>query len=682
MTIEENKNIEARKNHPFIFKVNGERFFPDFSTQLSYESMGVDTAKFTRLPPGLIKPGDSVEVFYNNSRVFAGTAEKIINLQSSGKDRTETVICYGPWGKLNRYVFRQEWCGGKKNGVIVKFSSSRVILNQFSNGERMTMQDQLKEIATYAQDVCGFRTGEISSPDIYLPLDETRDITCASAIQRELRFFPRKVVFFDYSSSPLPTLNIIDPDTSNDSIYIADIPKYQRSYEYTAHPITAVDISTESVEIDTSADEINTVLRGLNHQIYPENADTDDIDCLKVFIPLQKGAASTSLESFKSITEDIPENLNDVEWWRNKHPRLANIAPSTIEIKDAVRNDKRNFPRIAAATSAQITAAGCSCEISRFTCTCKITTEEDVEENIILTMDFLTTDAKTKTYTWQTGSSFTAAEKLPEGLAKALFEQRSNNLLNENISIRLGEEFPRLGDTADGLILQSFDVDCGNLSASLHFGHPEHLSVEDMRDLLNGFRQRASVYNAVLRSAESPEEEAEEQGAIQPINSTEFSPGQKLKTIIGGANNGKIKLDPSGLESNEEIAVRKITTKEGKAIKLLASDDIDNLGGVGVSSLNLMNGDIRIIGGNDISVETHDKTIVIAYRNGKPPDNDSSSEDSHNPCSHDPSGNQGGVSPSDENKSSSNSSNTSIGGIPAIDPFIPHIGDNNCNTNC
>lgn len=554
MTIEENKALSARENHPFVFKVNGERFYPGTGAKLSYRSAGIDTAQFSCLPPGLVKPGDMVEVFYNDSRVFAGSAEKIINLQGSGKERTETVLCHGPWGRLNRYVYRQEWCAGRKDGSSITFSSSRVILNQSAVGVPITMQEQLNEIATYAKDVCGFGLGDISASEIYLPLDETRDITCASAIQRTLRFFPKKVVYFDYSQTK-PALNIADPDTSGDSAYIADIPKSQRSYEYTAHPIVCVDISTQSVEIETSSDGTNDILRGLTHQTYPENADTEDIDCLKVFIPLQGASAGTSWESFESVTEDIPADLNNVDWWKAKHPRLANVENGEIEIRSAFRTDSNGFPRLAAATSDQLAAAGCSSEISRFTCTCKITTAEDVEDNITLTMDFLTTDATTRTYTWQTGSSYIEGESLPEGLAKAIFEQRSGSLLNEDISIRLGDTFPCLGDTADGLILQSFDVDCADLSASLHFGHPEHLSVEDMRDLLNGFRQRASASNAVLRSAESPEEDAEEQGTIQPIGSTEFSPGKKSMTVLGEKDGeGSITLTADSDNTKLEIS--------------------------------------------------------------------------------------------------------------------------------
>ena len=330
--------------------------------------------------------------------------------------------------------------------------------------------------------------------------------------------------------------------------------------------------------------------------------------------------------------------------------------------------------------------------MSTFTCKCTIKTEDDVEEDIFLTLQYLTTNAtgtkeEPKTYTWVTDSSAEGGESVPEGLAATILAERSGRLLSEKLSIRLGETLPVLGDAIvedEGTVyLQNFDIDCTNLTAELSFGVPEYLSPEDMASLLSGFRNKRTTSSSSIRSSGKPPSKSTiEMGAIPPLSSSEFAPGQKVKTVIGGKNGGKIKLDAEGLEPGEEVTLRDVKTKDGKTVKVLSSGEIDGLGGAGVSSLNLADGDVNIVGGLDISVETHNKTIVITYKNGKPSDYNPSSGSSHDPCAHDPSGNQGGVSPSDEKKDKGESSNASFGGIPAIDPFIPHIGDNNCNTNC
>ena len=112
----------------------------------------------------------------------------------------------------------------------------------------------------------------------------------------------------------------------------------------------------------------------------------------------------------------------------------------------------------------EVEAAGKHCRVTRFTCKCKISTTDYEEEEIYLSMDFLTTDATTRTYTVQTGSTATAGEELPAGLAQALYEQRSQSLVSEVATVRLGASFPKLGDklvetvgnATETLFLQSF----------------------------------------------------------------------------------------------------------------------------------------------------------------------------------------------------------------------------------
>ena len=193
------------------------------------------------------------------------------------------------------------------------------------------------------------------------------------------------------------------------------------------------------------------------------------------------------------------------------------------------------------------------------------------------------------------------------------------------MTVRLGSAFPQLGDMADGLYLQSFDVDLADLTARLEFGHPEYLSVEDMRNLLNGFRQRGYAENAVLRSSAGGGEDDEEEdtpGGIQPIASSEWSPGLKKKTTIGGSTEtssgggGKIVLESSKLDSGEEINVRELKYKDGdgnvKSVKVLGSKDIEFPGG-GVQTLNGAKGDVNIIGGKGIEVSTDGGNIKITY---------------------------------------------------------------------
>ena len=548
MTAAGNMALAKRADRSFRFLKNGvvaDEFHPA-SARLHFASKSTDTLTLGGLPPGLLAAGNTVTVQYRadaNSAwatVFSGDVARITDTCGRGDERQHTVVCEGPWGKMSRLVFRQTWA---PNVTGASFSSARVILNQAPTGEDYTITQQVQEIADFAAAKCGFSAGTASLGNTVLPKDETRDITCAAAIQRELRFFPKKVVRFDYSG---PTLVISEPSTSGNAGYVADVPKTAREYVYNAHPISAVDVYTDDVQIVTGNNNVDKKIAALSHQVYPSGADTSGLDVLNCYVPLARASSHTSWKSLESDTEEITSyNLNSNVWWRNKHPRLKDIPLANITISDGDYEPK-TYTRIARNTADELAEAGLHSKVAVFTCKCKIATDDDEEEDILLTMEFLTTDATTRTYTWQTGSSSVAGETLPDGLAEALYRQRAGSLVQERMTIRLADDWPVIGDAADGLVLQEIDVDCGDCTAALSFGQPEALSAEDMRSLLNGFRQRGYAENAPIRAnGEADASDATPVGGIKPLSSSEWSPGTKVKATIKKSGGGTIKMDAS-----------------------------------------------------------------------------------------------------------------------------------------
>lgn len=610
MTEDDNISIgtdgRARDGRPFKFvRIRaGEEaeFFPGAGTTLRYANRDVDTLTLPLLPDGLVQAGDAVRVEYLDARVFQGTAEKIVDMKGRGDERVQTVTCHGPWGPMNRLVFRQKWGVKGPNGAV-EFSTPRVVLNQTALGLRQNMTDTVREICSFAAQKCGFAYSDanVDVDSVFLPLDETRDQTCASALQRELRFFPRKIVRFDYGAPGLPAIHVDEPG-GGDASYVEEIPMTARKYEYTAHPVKCVDVYTSDVDVRLDKDGETVLGAGLSHQFFPnEEALLEDLDCLHAYVPLAPGSASTSWKSFDCVVEELPQ-ITDKSWWIEKHPRLQGVDASQFTIVGSgERTGTKQFDRIAKASAAELKEAGIEYEVETFRIRAKIDTGDDMEEDVILEMTFLMTNGTNRTYTWQTGSSSTAGETLPEGLAQAIFNQRSKSLLNEEMTVRLGDAFPVLGDGCDGLLLQEYEVDCQNLTADLHFGQPEHLSVEDMRDLLNGFRQRGYASNAPLREDGEPDEdETEKVGGIPPLSTSAWSPGIKVKTTIkqgaGGAKaaGSSITMDASGgggsfdlktadVKGGDTVAVHTLTYTdedgEEHTYQVLADKDIEIKGG-------------------------------------------------------------------------------------------------------
>ena len=559
------------------------RFYPGAGTKLHFANRDVDTLEMPGVPSGFLAAGDAVKAFYKGVCVFRGDVATIEEARGRGDDATQNVTCVGPWSKMARLVYRQYWQTGSGYQL-----SSRLILNQTQGGSAQNLDSELYEIASHGASTCGYTVAaaDVSVSTQYLPFDECRDITVADAIRRELRFFPKAICRFDYSGET-PALEIKKNASATTASYVSDIPKNRREYVYNTHPITGVDL-----EIETTGTVDGVEYRTIAHQT-AGNTAAGNPDCLYATLQIKGSSSSATRQSFKSVTEDIPSNLNDASWWKARHPRLANVAASAITITEGTRSPS-NYPRISAATAGELEEAGLHCEVSKFTCKATIETTDDKEEEVYLTMNFLTTNAtgtvaNPKTYTWVAESSAEAGETVPSGLAATILAERSGALLSERLSIRLGDALPQLGDaiveTEGTVFLQSLDIDCATLVADLKFGVPDYLSPEDMASLLSGFRnKRTSASSTVRKTGKTKDGGANvEMGAIPPLSSTEFAPGTKAKTKIrsSASGTGVISLDSSDLSSDETISAKELIIDgagEGGGdltVKILATDDIE-----------------------------------------------------------------------------------------------------------
>ena len=618
-TATEQSDVTARAGRPFVFtrtRDGDEEFFPGAGARLRFASSDTDTLTLPGLPPGTIKPGDLVTVAYKGTTVFRGTVATIAERHGRGTDLVEDVTVEGPWGLMSRLVYRQTWAVG----ASLTQSSSHLVLNRTPLGLGMDMTDQIADIAGYAAEPCGFSASaeNIDAGEQVLPADEARDITCADAIRRTLRFFPQTVCRFDYSVAT-PALHVsIPPASPSQASYIASIPKTQRTVTRTAHPVERVDIATEDVDTTVGG----TPLREFTHQVYPPypTSGTDtipEVGTLHVFMPLEKGSSSSTWESMEVETsEGVYKSIN---FWIANHPALAGLTYSPgntngISKFGPITPDTPPYPRMTNTTVGDLERFGLGAEVVRLACPVTITTP-DKEEKQVLTLDYVFTDATTRKYTRQTGSSSTAGETLPDGLAEAIYRQRSGTITAEDMTIRLGDSLPTLGDAlvedvGDGetetLYLQNYEIDCYDLTAQLHFGKPAYLTPEEMRDLLLGFRQRAFAANAPQRGDPDEAQDADDVGGVQPLKSSSWTVSSVRKaTIQGGAGEGKIVLDAAKVDEGKAIDTAKLTYTdadgEEKEVQILGTEDVA-LGGAAVAA------------DPDASVEVDGKKIYASVR--------------------------------------------------------------------
>lgn len=554
----EQSDVQARAGRPFVFtRTRGGatvEFFPGEGTRLRFASCAPDTLTLPALPVGLLRRGDVVAAAYDGETVFRGTVATRTERQGRGTDRVEDVICEGPWGLMARMVFRQTWQVSGPNGTVGA-STSHLVLNQDALGLLQNMTAQVREIASYAAGPCGFAfvEADIDAGTQQLPPDEARDITCAAAIMRTLRFFPQTVCRFDYSTAT-PTFHVsLPPQSPAPAGYLASVPMTQRSFTRTAHPVVGVDITTEGFDVVTGDDETDATLRSLTHQTA---GVLDSVDTLNVFLPLEKGSSSTGWESLDVEVIDPDHSVfHSLVFWVRNHPTLDGyqILPpgqsyggtgKRVALNGDItppESDLSATPNMTDTTVGDLERFGLLARVVRLACPVKIYTPDKVEE-LVLTLDYVFTNATTRTYTRQTGSSSTAAETLPEGLADAILAQRGGEVMGEVVTLRLGAaaDFPVLGDAdvVDGqaLYLQDYEVDCYDLTARLSFGRPAFLAPEDMRDLLLGFRQRGFAANAPNRAEPDAKENTDDVGGVQPMGYSSATQSSVAKTTIGAAS--------------------------------------------------------------------------------------------------------------------------------------------------
>ena len=569
MTATQNTGMAPREDAAFTFTANGKRFYPQSGARLSYASRTAATLFLPGMPSGLIASGDTVMVKYNGSTVFAGTLAKYTERTTRGLTVLD-MTCADRWDILERRVFRQEWKVAGEGGASVTTRSARLVLNVDELGLPVMLPGQIGEICSYG----GIMMSDGGIPYVALPADVTENLTCADAIRRLLRWFPQVVAYYNAERN---VVQFSVPDTSKSPGWLSEGRILSRAKQYTAHPVVGVDIATESVDtVVVDKDGATVDMRAYTHQT-AGNVNSDD--CLHVFMPLAGGSASTSWESLEVTTEEMPL-LSTPRFWQEKHPRLANVPLSAISISEAGRSST-TYDRITSNDIGALRAFGLNAEIVHCHCKATVTTEDDVEEELYLTMDFTMTDASPGRHTRQTGSSSMAGETLPEGLAAALLAQRSGELEGEDVEIALGEAFPTVGETLDGLVCQTVEVDCDTRVARLHFGHPDYLSAEDMRSLLNGFRGRAYASNIPQRGNTDPGAGAavDVAGGIQPLTTTEFAPGTKAKTTIkhvdDAATSGAIVLDADKVDSGKTLEVQEAVFADGTTGKALATHKME-----------------------------------------------------------------------------------------------------------
>ena len=580
------------------------RFYPGEGTSLSFSNLGQDTLEIPLAPPGFFSVRDKIAVgFVPAGRdapvcVFEGVVWRIARHERKGRDAYESLVVFGKiWAGLSNLVYRQPT--GTATG---KKYSSHVVLNASQSGSKQNIRTTLLQIANYAKAggvMDNAQTVDVSNDfaAMNLPFDECRDITCADALRRLLRFYPRAQAYVDYQNADAngPVLRITKGTDSNQ--IVGDYSRIISSDTVSqAYPVSRVDLEIETVNSGGK--------RTISHQKYPVvsgDSDAPELSSLYASLRLAGAEASSTVSRFKASGEARPADPADKAFWRAKHPRLNGIPDANITIQNATCSDNGQLPYFTASGQKELEDFGLHCAVVQYTCGCVIDLPY-VKETLVLSMQFLATDAEPgHTYSHVVASSATTPETAPDNLARTIYDDRSKTALSEDIVIALKNNFPSFSWHRRDLPLQSFEVDCSSLTATLHFGAPQHLSVGDLASLLSGFRNKARTVTLASIDSGDPADDGAKNftykiGGVPPLASTEWQPGstQKFKLFSGavaspntstielrvpdqGESYGSVAIDTSALSSEESIAIHNLYLSSDSSTpiaKILATKDI------------------------------------------------------------------------------------------------------------
>lgn len=187
--------------------------------RLKFISQSADELSFDVTEQLIAEPlflyGKSVVLWRGGTRWFTGT---IVQRPADGTAQSErqSYLALGPWWYLEQISFQQDrwFLSDLTDSSAGRFlsASTRVVLQQGSDGLKVTVGNQIGQIISYAIGrKAPLTLASLPVPphglETFAPYDKAVDLNCAEALMRCLRWTRDVVTWFDYSSA-VPVLHI------------------------------------------------------------------------------------------------------------------------------------------------------------------------------------------------------------------------------------------------------------------------------------------------------------------------------------------------------------------------------------------------------------------------------------------------------------------------------------------
>lgn len=539
----------------------------------------------------LFSYGDTLSFKNNSTTWFTG----IVIREPRFGNTTSEALKYelaGPWWYLEDLTYQQMW---KVNGGDFK-QKSRVILGQDMLGNSIDSGAALTDIIQYAIALERPLALGTIDPDSTIPKDENHNITCAEAIQKILRWHPDCVAYWDYSTTPHPTLHI--RKRGNLSSTILDLTAGTNLSEVNITPRYDLQRSSVVIRYEVTGTTDGDAWSDITTDAWPAEATGNEIGAMVLTLPLDGGKESFIYQ--KVQTREIQTDVSDptaltatTAYWKKLIPALKASSVSDIMFHDIpgetvgtkflraladIDDIDSNGDPLALDVSlpnelvkGSITdwmmdvSIGVEAQAQTLSAYISFNVDGQPQDPVLFSQLITATDATTRTYSKL--QTFEGGEPVPTGLAHDLYD--ALNTLQYEGTVTLAEEecsgSTPVGKTLnidngrsewgtmDALIQEVHEnVDTG--TTRIHFGPVEHLGGKNLLELLRvsraGVAGRVGDGNtgaATMRATGKPAKGNSIGLSHMPVHSN--------TTLLGGGVNGVLPFSLSNASTSGHARV-------------------------------------------------------------------------------------------------------------------------------
>lgn len=558
------------------------------------------TADFDDTP--LFAPKSVLEIFRDGVRWFYGRVGPVPREGGAKRERMSYVV-EGPWTWLDRIVFQQEWRYIPSSlSSVENVNKTRVILGQElgtvdGTWARFDVAEQIGEILDWAIN-CGapITKGTIDAPADFV-MSEGVSLSCAEAIRRVMRWQPDAAIYWDYTTTPYPTIHVMRRGTATalqltvGGGVLSEIPTLTGREDLQLPGVAFLFEKTHQID--------NTTVQTVEVDKYPTDLDLDapPLDTLVQTIELS-GYRGTSQ---RQELDAAAINTGSVSWWQTFYPELPDDATIVNSATAAVYSgDPSSWPNYVVSGAVpewlQDNHAG------ELRCWARVSYSiEDDDGRVLeykseeLGVQVMGTDLAGRTYSRP--SSETQAEATPTGLAEAFYNAMAElhwegdvvcQQDDVGLAVATGYVVQILGSDVTAWATMKAqvqrvveDVETGR--TSIRIGPPKQLSPQDLVELFRLHRAEPATSRLNERNNGQPGADRAMlgTGAAPVKNATKSGGPVRRLVLVSDDGNTTITIDPNAdgikVENGSDVAWLKfneITVNDGSNTATIEADQV------------------------------------------------------------------------------------------------------------